>query len=227
MSYQVVFFDAGQTLFYPHPSVGEIYCEIAEKHGVQLQSDSLNRRFFEVWKNKNKLKPDPTKEDKAWWKEIVRRVVPTASFKDFDKFFEELYFDFASPKRWKLYQDVLPVLDYLLQKKIPMLIVSNWDSRLRHICQFYNLNQYFDDLIISAEVGVAKPNKKIFEIAMKKMTKKKAHLKPSEIIHIGDSLLDDVEGAKRIGITPVYLNRRGNKTEWESFDQVIKRNHFH
>ncbi len=206
MHYQAVFFDAGQTLFYPQPSVGEIYCEIAQKHGVLLQANSLNKRFSRVWKNKNSLKHNPVKEEKTWWREIVKSVVPHSSFNDFESFFEELYFDFASPKRWKMYQDVKPVLNHLSQQKIPMLIVSNWDSRLRGICQFYNLNQYFEDIVISAEVGFAKPDKKIFEIAIKK-----TNISPKKIIHIGDSLVDDVRGAKQVGITPVYLNRRGDK----------------
>ena len=58
--------------------------------------------------------------------------------------------------------------------------------------------------IISAEMARAcKPDKAIFEKAMEI-----AKVKPNEVIHIGDSLTSDIEPAKLLGITPVYISRK-------------------
>nr|MCR5775759.1 HAD-IA family hydrolase [Lachnospiraceae bacterium] len=61
--------------------------------------------------------------------------------------------------------------------------------------------------IVSAETARAcKPNRAIFEKAMEL-----AGVSPEECIHIGDSITSDVEPAKAIGITPIYLSRKGDK----------------
>ena len=58
--------------------------------------------------------------------------------------------------------------------------------------------------IISSEMaGACKPNKLIFEKALQI-----SGVKPEEAIHIGDSITSDVEPAKALGITPVYISRK-------------------
>lgn len=59
--------------------------------------------------------------------------------------------------------------------------------------------------IISSEIAKAcKPNRLIFEKALEI-----SGVKPDEAIHIGDSITSDVEPAKEIGITPIYISRKG------------------
>ena len=58
--------------------------------------------------------------------------------------------------------------------------------------------------IISSEMaGACKPNKLIFEKALEV-----SGVKPEEAVHIGDSVTSDVEPAKSLGITPVYISRK-------------------
>jgi len=56
------------------------------------------------------------------------------------------------------------------------------------------------------EVGSAKPEAKIFEVAMRAVD-----CLPSEVIHIGDSIETDVNGALNAGITPVWFNPEGKE----------------
>ena len=59
--------------------------------------------------------------------------------------------------------------------------------------------------IISAEMCRAcKPHREIFEKALET-----AGVKPDEVIHIGDSVVSDVEAAKAVGITPILIDRTG------------------
>ena len=48
--YKAIFFDAGGTLLYPYPSVGEIYERIASKYGCRAKSHEIQKRFLETWK---------------------------------------------------------------------------------------------------------------------------------------------------------------------------------
>ena len=58
-----------------------------------------------------------------------------------------------------------------------------------------NADKFIDFLVTSEEVGFEKPNKEIFELALKKM-----NLEKDQVIMIGDSLEKDVIGAKNFGI---------------------------
>lgn len=67
------------------------------------------------------------------------------------------------------------------------------------------LGKFFDLAIRADEVGVAKPDPEIFNIALNQ-----AQCRASEMIHIGDSAESDVQGALNAGVTPVWFNPDGN-----------------
>ena len=75
--------------------------------------------------------------------------------------------------------------------------------------EWMGLQGLFKFVVMAEEHGVQKPDIRIFEIALDQ-----ARCDPREIIHIGDSLEDDVKGANGAGITSVWLNRGedGNPT---------------
>ncbi|RZL14850.1 MAG: HAD family hydrolase, partial [Pedobacter sp.] len=77
-----------------------------------------------------------------------------------------------------------------------------------------NLNPYFENVIISEDVGVNKPDKRIFEYALEK-----ANAGKHESIMIGDSLEADVRGALDFGIKAIYFNplkaEKPQDIEWE------------
>ena len=64
---------------------------------------------------------------------------------------------------------------------LKLAIVSNFDTRLRPILEGLRLNELFDSIIISAEVGVEKPNPIIFERACQELG-----VLPAEAVHVGD-----------------------------------------
>lgn len=61
------------------------------------------------------------------------------------------------------------------------------------------LDKYLDALVTSEEVGVEKPDRKMFELALAKLG-----VSPAEALMIGDSLSKDVEGAQNIGIRAIW-----------------------
>ena len=119
-----------------------------------------------------------------------------------------------TPTKTNLFAGTEKVLAYL-QNKYTLHIISNGfkESTLTKmsVCK---LNPYFRNVIISEDVGVNKPDRRIFEYALDK-----AKASKEESIMIGDSLEADIRGALDFGIRAIYFNPlRAQKPEdiaWE------------
>lgn len=209
---KAVFFDAGGTLFRPYPSVGELYSDTAVRYGLRTNPREIEARFHAYWMEQDGLAGrsghSSPEAEKEWWRSLVRGVFSEVGrIDDFDVFFDELYDLFARPEAWRLFPDALPVLRQLKEKGKILGIVSNWDSRLFGICEGLGLVPYLDFILASALVGAAKPHRRIFEEALKR-----AGVAPEEALHVGDSLKDDVRGARAAGIHALFIDRRGGRT---------------
>ncbi|MBM4402162.1 MAG: HAD-IA family hydrolase [Candidatus Cloacimonetes bacterium] len=87
-------------------------------------------------------------------------------------------------------------------------MISNAPVRLREILEREDLIPLVDTIVISSEVGVEKPDKEIFVIALEE-----AGIAPKEAIYVGDSLYSDVMGAENAGMIPVLLDRKGRHSD--------------
>jgi putative hydrolase of the HAD superfamily len=67
-----------------------------------------------------------------------------------------------------------------------------------------NIYDYFEFVIVSSLVGVAKPEPGIFQLALDK-----AGATPDRMLYVGDNVTDDIEGSKKMGIDAVLINRPG------------------
>ena len=106
-----------------------------------------------------------------------------------------------SPLKTTLFSYTHEVLLYL-KKKYSIHIITNGFEEVQHIKLAHSdLKKYFDVIVTSEQVGVKKPNAKIFEFALEQ-----AKAKPDESIMIGDDFLVDVLGAEKIGMQGVYFN---------------------
>ena len=63
--------DAAGTLIQPWPSVGAVYGEVARNHGIEVQDEAINERFFEVFGRVQKNKQITIGEEKDFWKQVV------------------------------------------------------------------------------------------------------------------------------------------------------------
>lgn len=206
---KAVFFDAGGTLFQPYPSVGEIYAEVAARHGLRADPRDLEERFHSLWEERDGIRnlagSSSEKKEREWWHGLVWDVF-NGQIQDFEAFFEELYDRFAGPGSWRLFPDALPALQELKRRGKILGIISNWDSRLFGIVEGLGLSGHLDFVLASAVAGAAKPSPKIFEEALKR-----AGVSGSEALHVGDSLEDDIQGAERAGIRAALLDRKGRR----------------
>ncbi len=209
-----IFFDAGDTLFEAKESIGVSYSRFAAIHGVQQDPEMLDRRFKTVFSKSPPLVfPGKADQDRRtlefnWWCGVARSVFEDIHFADFALFFEDLYQYYEQGAAWQLFPETLQVLSDLRMKHYFLGIISNFDSRLPAICTLLGIQDYFDDILYSSREGFAKPAPEIFEIALKQ-----AGLAPSETIHVGDSIEHDMEGAEKVGMLPVLLDRGSAASE--------------
>ncbi len=197
-------FDVGGTLITPQPSVGHLYAAVAAEQGApNLSPLELNRRFQRAWKQT----PGPI-HSLADWSVLVDQtfdglVDPPPS----RSFFPILYQRFTQPDAWRVYPDVVPTLSRLQESQVPCAVISNWDDRLRPLLTRLGLAQWFQTLLISAEVGFAKPQRQIFQNAATTLG-----LNPDQILHIGDERAADYLGARQAGFQSILLDRNATST---------------
>src|SRR5262249_32778679 len=130
-----------------------------------------------------------------WWRELVQRVFAAAPFVDFNAFFRELFDYFARASSWELFADVQPAFAALRESGLRLAIVSNFDARLFGICDGLGITAYFDAIVVSSRVGCAKPDPRIFALALDRL-----HVTAGEAMHVGDSGHEDIAGARAAGI---------------------------
>ncbi|WP_045687571.1 HAD family hydrolase [Hymenobacter sp. AT01-02] len=98
----------------------------------------------------------------------------------------------------------LSLLKALQPKYRVGIITNNRTAEQQDKLRFLGMDGLIDALITSEEVGVTKPNPRIFQVALQRL-----QAQPEQTVVVGDNWLADVEGAKAVGIRPVWLNRFG------------------
>lgn len=93
--------------------------------------------------------------------------------------------------------------DFFEKSPLPVYVVSNIDtSDILQAITFHDLHPA--GVFTSEDARSYKPRKELFELALKS-----TGLSPDEVIHIGDSVSSDVQGAAKVGIRALWLNRFG------------------
>jgi putative hydrolase of the HAD superfamily len=221
----VIFFDAAETLFHINGSVADIYITHAVQHGFRQTSDS-KASIAQAFQRAFRDAPPPVfaatdpvelKEcERLWWFDILHNVFyRVGMFERFDEFFAQVFQVFEDPHSWVLFPETRTVLVRLRENGFELGIVSNFDSRLFPVMRGLGIDQLFDTVTIASLAKAAKPASKIFEIALEKHA-----VDPGEALHVGDSVRDDVEGAKKAGMTGVLLDRSGRVQGYDGY--VIK-----
>ena len=207
--YKAVLFDVSGTLLRVEPSVGEVYATYARPFGFKGSGKELNRLFHKEWINSGGIESLGEKSgeqaERDFWKSLVFQVFEhSGGLENFEHYFEIIYEEFARKDHWHVFDDVIDsgILEKLKNSSITLGVVSNWDSRLHTILKGTGLAEYFDFILASAEVGSAKPDKKIFIEAIRR-----SGVKPAEVCHIGDDLRADIRGANSVGIEAILIDR--------------------
>ena len=100
-------------------------------------------------------------------------------------------------------EEALPTIE-TLDKKFPLVLVSNFYGNVESVLADFNLRHYFKEIVESAVVGVRKPDPRIFSLGVEALG-----LKPEEVIVIGDSYKKDIVPAETIGCQVAWIKGKG------------------
>jgi putative hydrolase of the HAD superfamily len=148
------------------------------------------------------------------WRGIVRDVFAGAGALSgfapgaFDAYFDAVYRHFEDAAVWEVYPDVLPALTGVRALGCSLGVLSNFDSRVVTILEGLGLASWFDSVTLSSQIGVTKPDRAIFTRALARHG-----ADPAEAIHVGDSPVEDAEGARAAGLQAVLIDRAGRHAD--------------
>ncbi len=210
-----VFFDLAGTLIRVRGGLGAQYALIAREFGVSADPEAIDRAFGHAFASVGDMvfaRPDAAEVaslEKEFWKEVVRRVLAeTAALSrfaggGFDRYFDRLFNYFATAAGWDVYADVVPALEGLKREGRVVGLITNFDFRVFKLIEALGLSHLIDSVTVPGLAAAAKPDPAIFHYALARH-----RLHPAEAVHVGDSVADDVEGARAAGLKGVLLDRQ-------------------
>jgi len=163
---------------------------VTARHGLQSMRDVRARMAIEH---------PAMRHDFTWLRtEALRHHAREAGYPE--SMAEEVFAVFYQARNdVVLYADVRPALEQLSVTH-RLFAISNGNADLGAI----GLDAFFERSLSAREAGMPKPDPRIFHLLLAA-----AGLHEREAAHVGDDPVTDVEGARRAGVLPVWLNRRG------------------
>ena len=217
-SIRTVFFDAGFTLIRPYPSTPEICQQVCQRLNLHIHLDAVKERMTEAqdyYYRQMRLNRHTWGSEQAisefWISYYMNLLRPFIEEHDEPRLYQlaqVINQEFDKHTSWEVYSDVIPTLEALRRHKYTLGVISDWGISLGPILRRLNLTPYFDCLLVSAVTRHAKPSPLLYEMALER-----ANSIADYTLHIGDSYIHDVLGARAVGMTPVLLDRPGHLEE--------------
>lgn len=207
--YQFLFFDLDRTLWDYENNAAAALHQLFANYNLQKYFPEF-AVFINLFSKYNDFLWEEYREGRVH-KDVLRILRFELCFKELG--FEEpdlsriLNSDFLdiSPKSSRLIPGTLEVLDYLKSKKYKLYIITNGFTQIQEVKMKYSgLDNYFDKMFTSENVGSHKPSKEMFDYCIKSVNAKKR-----ESLMIGDDLKVDIIGARNNHIDQVYYNPEG------------------
>jgi putative hydrolase of the HAD superfamily len=202
-----VLFDVDFTLCRPGPELSpERYARIAGRHGIELDTSRYDEAREAAVLN---LKRHPELlHDESIWHAFTEEIFvgmggPAALASECAT---EIEAGWGAPENFELYEDVLPVLDELRAASLRIGLVSNG---IRDLTEFVGHHRLDVDAIVDSRThGRVKPHPTIFQAALELLA-----IVPADAVMVGDSLEEDVEGARALGMRALLVDREERHPE--------------
>ncbi len=204
---KAVFLDIGDTVMRPNPSWEHVYALAFEEFGIRVEMSDLYAALRHAyrhggWGTQAGFEPS---EETSFRRtvEIDAAAIAQLGLEPMpDAFYRRLAEVFMVTTHWHIFPDAPGVLRGLKQRGLTVGAVSNWVWNLPELLHSLELVPHFDFIAASARIGYEKPDRRIFEWALEQ-----AGVDPGAVIHVGDHVDADVEGARNVGIDGVLIDR--------------------
>jgi putative hydrolase of the HAD superfamily len=198
---RAVLFDVDFTLCRPGPELSaERYARIAGRHGVTLDASRYDEARDAAVLN---LKRHPELvHDESIWHRFTEEIFigmggPEAIASECATEIEE---GWGVSENFELFEDVLPVLEELRRAELRIALVSNGIRDLTEFVAHHRLD--VDVIVDSRSHGRVKPHPTIFQAALVKLG-----VAAEDAVMVGDSLEEDIEGARALGMRAILIDR--------------------
>ena len=191
--------DFGDTIAYVDPKKYERYikglCSILRRHGYKGKLDDLTLLLDGLY---HRSSQGEMKSFREFWNSLLKdlRMPKTPRvLSDLDDYRKHNYTGL-----FKLYEGVISVLSRL-REKYKLALVSNCAAGLSGIIRELGIADFFDSIVLSYQIGVRKPDKRIYLAALRGLK-----LEPFECIFVADEI-SDLEGAREIGLKTLLVRQ--------------------
>lgn len=203
MAISAVFFDAGDTLIHRWAMKQGRFEWLCAQAGIAIPGDPARRRLgARAHEQYFQDRPYHTDRHSPDWYIRMNQAAFAAMGMTDPSLAERLHKTAARlPETLLVDPDAPALLAALRSRGLRLAIVSNWDGSLVDALRPTGLSGYFDAVLDSDVVGVRKPDRRIFEIALAA-----TGVRAEEALHVGDSPGADCGGALGAGIAPVLYD---------------------
>ena len=200
---QYVLFDVSGTLLYK-PTLYDTIFQVLNKNGYEVSLSEI--------KHKHKIISEvihfPDNTDKQFYKIFNAELLYALGIIPNDTILENIFLK-CSYLSWERFDDT----DLLSQIRLPIGVLSNFNSSLKEKLNHF-FGTIFDTILVSEELGMAKPSIEFYTKAIKKIS-----IFPENILYIGDSLKLDIEPALKVGMKTLLIDR---ENYYPNSDYAIK-----
>ena len=205
---KAVIFDVDFTIARPGPDLGpEGYARLGERYGLTLDP---GRYEAARWAALETLERHPELEhDEEIWVLFTQRIIDgMGGVGDSYGCAVEMTRAWEHAHHFDLFDDVLPSLEDLRSRGLKLGLLSNTSRDLDVFAEHHGLD--VDAVLTSRQHGKTKPHESIFRRVLELLD-----VAPGEAAMIGDTVEEDVEGARAVGMRAVLLDRDGRHPEIE------------
>jgi len=212
---KTVSLDVGNTLLKSKPDVEEIYFRVLGEHGCTKEKSEVGEILFasleeyerKIFKEELDLATND-EEEEEWWRRVDAKIAERCEIKgEVQEVCRQLWEEFKKEESWQTFPEVISVLTRLREEGYRLGVTSNWNSNLPSILKAHGIAPLLDFQVVSTEVGFKKPSLEIY-----KRTIEMAECDSWEIVHVGDHLDTDYQGALRAEMKAILLDR-GKKSK--------------
>jgi putative hydrolase of the HAD superfamily len=197
--------------------------------GIDLRRHQVRALYFETMKRQLRASKEqfPEFDAVAIWRTIVNdhmsdytRALPADKLAQMPLFLAEMYRG-ISRRKLQLYPHVREVLD-VLRKRVKLAIVTDGQSSYaRGELHKVGITDYFDPIVISADYGYRKPDRRLFQTALDGMG-----VAAENTLYVGNDMHRDIYGGREAGLTTVMFNSAQGTKEYEGCTPDYTITHF-